>query len=181
MKACTGTARRTAASASPWCLRLGREIALAAGALEQAESYAHESLAIAREVGHEQTVAFTTAILGASAVRRGAFVDAERLMRLALDGYEESGDFVNAPTALETCAELAHASGDAERAAEFLGAAVERRERLGMTIVPARRAHRDHLLDDLRRALTAPAFEAAFARGRRSAIETMLATPITRS
>jgi tetratricopeptide (TPR) repeat protein len=157
------------------------EIALAAGALGQAESYARESLAIAHEVGHEQTVAFATAILGASAVRRGAFVDAERLIRMALDGYEGSGDFVNAPTALETCAELAHASGDAKRAAEFLGAAADRRERLGITIAPAQRTHRDRMLGDLRRALTAPAFEAALARGRRSAIDTMLATPITRS
>ena len=44
------------------------EIALATHAFEPAESFARESLAIAREVGHEGTVAFTTAILGACAV-----------------------------------------------------------------------------------------------------------------
>jgi hypothetical protein len=156
------------------------EIGLAMGALEQAESYARESLAIAGEVGHEGTVAVTTAILGACAVRRGALCDAERLMRLALDGYEATGDFVNTPTALETFAELARASGDGARAAQFLGAAAERRDRLGLTVAPAQRRQRDRLLDGLRRTLTIPSFDEAFASGRRMALETMLTLPIAR-
>jgi hypothetical protein len=156
------------------------EIGLAMGALEQAESYARESLAIAGEVGHEGTVAVTTAILGACAVRRGALCDAERLMRRALHGYEATGDFVNTPTALETFAELARASGDVARAAQFLGAAAERRDRLGLTVAPAQRRQRDQLLDGLRRTLTIPSFDEAFAMGRRMALETMLTLPIAR-
>ena len=101
-------------------------------------------------------------------------------MHQALEGYEATCDFVNVPSALETFAELARASGDPERAAQFLGAAAERRDRLGMVIAPVHLPHRERLLDGLRRTLGAPAFDAAFAAGRQCTIESMLASPIAR-
>jgi len=155
------------------------EIALATSELEQAESYSRTSLAIAHEVGHEGTVAFATAMLGAAALERGALADTERLLRSALTGFEATGDFVNTPTALDTFAELARASGDDGRAAQFLGAAAEHRDRLGLAIAPVQRGKRDRFLDRLRGGMTAPAFEAAFAAGRQSSVDGLLAAPIT--
>jgi predicted ATPase/DNA-binding XRE family transcriptional regulator len=155
------------------------EIALATSEFEQAESYSQTSLAIAHEVGHEGTVAFATAMLGAAALARGALAAAERLLRSAFAGFEASGDFVNTPTALDTFAELAHASGDDERAAQFLGAAAQHRDRLGLAIAPVQRGTRDRFLDRLRGGMTAPKFEAAFATGRQSAVDGLLAAPLT--
>ena len=130
-----------------------------------------------RQLGDRWGVAGSQVNLAAVYARSGDPAAARPHLREAVAGFRAVGDPLGACECLEVAAELAHAEGRPADAVRFLSAATDRRERLPAPRPRVFEGVVTALLADVRGALGAAAFEAAWRDGRElgEAVEDRLA------
>jgi predicted ATPase/DNA-binding CsgD family transcriptional regulator len=146
-----------------WTLRNVGWLTYRCGAVSRGERQLEEALALFRRAGHHHGPAVILADLGDIALTRGELARAAGLWQAKLD---EEWDAVGIRWAVEALAEVAVAYGENESAARLFGAAETLRERLGLSLVPARAAKYEADVAATRAALGEMAFAAAWEAGR---------------
>ena len=174
-------------------LTIGRKLAhkrAVAGALEglgkiafdrsdytRARTLYEEGLQVADELGQKSEYATTLGInLAELAAEERKFDEARRLCMAGLRNSQEVGDKESIAAELSICAWLCFASGgQAEAAAQLLGAVEGIRESLGMALPPRQRARHERRIAAIRDALDRKVFAAAWARGKVMSIDEAIA------
>jgi len=136
------------------------------GEYARARALHEESLALRREAGDRRGVALTLSGLGIVCRDQGDRSAAQahfiESLRICSELRNSSGTVNN----LEEIAILAAGDGHPATAARLLGATEAMREAVGTPLPPASQGDRDRLVADLRAALGAEEFSAAWAAGR---------------
>jgi len=119
-------------------------------------------------MGQKSEYAITLGInLAELAGEEGKFDEARRLCMASLRNSQEVGDKESIAAELTICAWLCFASGgQAEAAAQLLGAGEGMRETLGIALSPRQRARHKSRVDVIRGSLDQEVFAAAWARGK---------------
>jgi len=174
-------------------LAIGRKLAhkrAVAGALEGlgkvafdrgdytlARALYEEGLQVADELGQKSEYATSLGInLAELAGQERKFDEARRLCMASLRNSQEGGDKESIAAELSICAWLCFASaGQAEAAAQLLGAVEGIRENLGIALPPRQRARHERRITAIRDALDQEVFTAAWARGKAMTIDEAVA------
>lgn len=133
------------------------------------------SLTLAEDLGHLKLQTVDRCNLGLSRAAQGDAAEAAHHLRTSLSAYVEMGDQRGIAYALEGCACAAALGAEPERAARLLGAAAALREHVAAPLPQADQQLYDPLIAPARATLTAPAFEAAWAVGRRLSVAAAIA------
>jgi hypothetical protein len=134
-----------------------------------------EALALGREYGDIDFVAFATQRLGRMALRQGDPRQAAARLREALGLFRTVGNQVRVAGVLEELAMTASSSGQAEQVARLLGAEAVLRENIGIPILPAEWADTYARVSVARGALGEDVWAAAFAAGQALTLEQAIA------
>ena len=151
-----------------WSLLSLGTVARYEGDGDRAAALLGQSRSLSESIGFREGVAWSLEQLGLLAAGAGD-PGAAALLRRSLALHRELRDRWRMCSVLDDLAAVALAGGDeadAERAAGLLGAAEAMREAIGTVIAPCERAQHDETLAGARAALGAPAFAAAWQRGR---------------
>ncbi len=124
-----------------------------------------ESLEISRELGYKVAVYGNLNSLGAVVYGEGDYKAARKYYEEGLAMAHELGDKITISYSLDGLAALTAKSGDYGRATRLAGASEYLRESTGCEIEPAERRFRDAYVSELRAALSAEAFAAAYEQG----------------
>jgi non-specific serine/threonine protein kinase len=131
-----------------------------------AQASQEESLAIKRHLGMRRAMGLSLTNLGQLARLAGDRQRAWAHLRESLLLMVEGGEYRHAPSALEACAGLLAAEGQAAPAARLFGAAEALRERVGRPLPPVQRRQYERDVARARAALDPAAFATARAAGR---------------
>jgi predicted ATPase/predicted Ser/Thr protein kinase len=144
------------------------KVAFDRGDYTRARAFYEEGLQVANEMGQKSEYAITLGInLAELAGEEGKFDEARRLCMASLRNSQEVGDKESIAAELTICAWLCFASGgQAEAAAQLLGAGEGMRETLGIALSPRQRARHKSRVDVIRGSLDQEVFAAAWARGK---------------
>ena len=136
-----------------------------------------EGLQVADELGQKSEYATSLGInLAELAGQERKFDEARRLCMASLRNSQEGGDKESIAAELSICAWLCFASaGQAEAAAQLLGAVEGIRENLGIALPPRQRARHERRITAIRDALDQEVFTAAWARGKAMTIDEAVA------
>jgi predicted ATPase/DNA-binding SARP family transcriptional activator len=134
------------------------------GDAEAAARWLADSRAMAEQVGFREGIAWSLEQLGLLALGRGD-PDAATLLRASLEIHHELRDRWRTCSLLDDLAAVALANGQPGQAATLLGAAETLRQAIGTVVPPCERPLREATLQEVRSALTAAEFEAAWQRG----------------
>jgi predicted ATPase/class 3 adenylate cyclase len=155
-------------SAGVWLTDLG-SVARWEGDLERAALLLEESLAMHREAGRKESIAYALDELGVVALYQGRLQQARELLAESLRLWQEAGamDLI-VMCALDDHAAAIAADGQGERAARLLGAAQALQEQMGIRAVFQEKSEspRNLAAATARADLGEAAFAEAFARGR---------------
>lgn len=151
------------------------QLALWRGDIPTAASSLSEALTRFRELGMRQFEGWTLRDLGLLALRTGDVDDAETLLSQALQTAASLPEPHGIASSLEGLASVRIACGDAAAAARMLGSADAIREAAGMPLFAAERSAVDDAAAAARNALTEEGFGAAWAEGRATRLEDLLA------
>lgn len=151
------------------------QIAMQQGTMTQAMRYLEECLALRRVMGDRKGIAEALAHLGHVFLTQGERQRAVACYRESLTLYQLLQTKRGVALCLEGWAALLSAYGQAEQAAELLGAAVALREALGTPIPPVKQASQEHLLTQVHLALGDTRFAQAWAVGQTLPFAEMLA------
>jgi predicted ATPase len=149
------------------CLIKLSDISLFQRDLPKATALGEEAATLSRERGYTASLARALNCLGLSALLGGDHDRANDWYEQSLALYGELGDEKIAAESLEGLACAAGAGGEAERSARLFGAA----EAAGYMQTPARRALRKPYLNSARSTTDEASWQAAYAKGRSTAIE----------
>ena len=132
---------------------------------------------VADELGQKSEFAISLAInLAELAAEEGKFDEARRLCIGSLRNSQEVGDKESIAAELIICAWLCFASGgQAEAAAQLLGAGEGMRETLGIALSPRQRVRHERRVAAIRGSLDQEVFAAAWARGKAMTIDEAVA------
>jgi len=130
-----------------------------------------ESLAISREPGNQQGIAWSLFGLGRLARAQGEYGAARVLLEESLAIFRELGNKQGIVKDVEGLAALAVAQGQSERAARLFGAAEGLRAAMGAPLPTADREEHDRSVAAVRTALGEEAFAAAWAEGRAMSLD----------
>ncbi len=136
-----------------------------------AQAALDECLAISRALGDKVWAASILAALGRLARDRRDYHTAHTLFTEAIRVHQETEGGIWAAPYLDEFASLAVAQGHARQAVRLLGAAAALREKLGTLPKPFERDEAERSAAAARAQLSAAAFEAAWAEGRRMSVE----------
>ena len=161
-----------------WSLHDLGLIALGQGDHDRAEARLSESLALLRQLNHQRGVAWCLNALGAVALARGDTAVAYALIAEALVLRKQQGDKRGIAESLEYLGAVARARGEAARGIRLLGAAAALREAIGAPSWPSERARQEQEIAAARGAIGRSAFDAAWAEGRRLAVESAIASAL---
>jgi hypothetical protein len=139
----------------------------------RARAYYEEGLQIAGELGQKSEFAISLGInLAELAVEERKFDEAGRLCVGSLRNSQEVGDKESVAAALTLFAWLCFASdGQAEAAAQLLGAAEDIQQSLGIALPPRHHVRHKQRVAAIRDALDQEVFAAAWARGKAMSID----------
>jgi len=151
------------------------ELARLGGDYERARGLYEECLAISRETGDRQREAVVLGCLGYVAQDQGDWGLAEARIVEALGLLRELNFKYGAATFLLAMAGPIGAKGDAERAAQILGAGEALLEAIGVGLQPADKLEVDRYRVAVREQLDDATFEAARAAGRAMSVEKAVA------
>jgi DNA-binding CsgD family transcriptional regulator len=121
-----------------------------------------ESLALSREAGYREGIAWSLNELGIVAYRRGELGRADASLKESLRVHHDLGDRWRIASVLEALAGSARARGELERAARLFGAAEALREAIGTPVPLCERPDRDRNVAAVRARLS----DAVWAEGR---------------
>ncbi len=147
-------------------LMLG-QVALAAGNLAEAQARFDGSLSVCRDAEDRRGEANALRWLGKTALERGDTPLARRQLGDALRSFDAFEMREELAGALEDHVELAAADGRLDDAAALASAATQVRARLGLARPPRTERRWQSQLADLRAAMPAGGFDAAWQRGKR--------------
>jgi tetratricopeptide (TPR) repeat protein len=145
------------------------------GALDEAEPLYESALALERELGDRESIAFALLNLAMAAIGRGRADRARGMLREALAIAEEIGSMPAGQSVLEVAAGLNARDQEWERAALFFGAAEAKAAATGLRRDPADEAFLAPLIAKAQAALGSEAYSAAEAGGRALAYEEAIA------
>jgi predicted ATPase len=159
------------------------KIAFDRGDCTRARALYEEGLQVADELGQKSEYATTLGInLAELAAEEGKFDEARTLCMASVRNSQEGGDKESIVTELSICAWLCFASdGQAEAAAQLLGAVERIRETLGIALPPRQRARYERRVATIRDALDEEVFTAAWARGKAMTIDEAVAYALSTS
>jgi non-specific serine/threonine protein kinase len=140
-----------------------------------AQQLLEEALDIERTLGDQWLIAVALHNLGEVAHKQNDDLTAQQLFRESLTLRRELGNRSGIALILTSMAYTARSQGDAERTARLLGAVEVLREALNAPLSPADRADYDHNVAAARAALGEETFAAAWAQGRSSPLEQVIA------
>jgi len=146
-----------------------------AGDLERAVALSSESLALRRQMGDSRGMAWALNNLGGMARLQSQSDQAQTLFAEALMIGHAVGDRLQTVRSLEGLAALAGAAGKVQPAARLFAAASHLRSSVGATLLGVDRAAYDDDLNQVRTALAADGFAAAWADGLAMGIEEAVA------
>jgi tetratricopeptide (TPR) repeat protein len=150
-------------------------IRLAQGEQEQAQTLAEEGLTLARRSGNRRVQVLCLGILATVSMFRGNFAHGRVLNREALRIAGETGYVLGLATGLVVLAGAAALEGQGELAARLLGAEEARLERSEARLPAAMQRMVDQVVQPAREALGEEAWAKAYAAGRGSSLEEVLA------
>ncbi len=151
------------------------KVALRRGELDHAALFLAEALAIARGFEEARGIAENLLPLGHVALARGDHQRALAHYAEALDLYHRGGIQVGIAQSLESIARIAMAYQDWTSATWLSACAQALRERAGLPLTPAEQPAVEHTLASLRAAFGGDAFAAAWAQGRISSVDQIVA------
>ena len=136
------------------------------GELEEAEPIYENVLALVRELGDRESIAFALLNLAMVSIGRSRADRAQSMLREASAIADEIGSMPAEQSVLEVSAGLGALTKDWKRAAMFFGAAEAQAAETGLHRDPADEAFLAPLIAKAQAALGAPEFSAAEAAGR---------------
>ncbi len=148
------------------------------GDADRAAELAGQSLDVRRELGDRRGLAATLRTLAAIARDRGDTERAAALGAESLDLLRDSGDHTGLAACLEGVAATCWAQGRAEQAAQLYGRAEALRAEHATPLPPVERPHQDRVLAALRAALGDERFRAAWAAGRETPLDQVIAAEV---
>jgi len=153
-------------------------VAHADGADERALALCDESLALRRDLGDKWGMTYALNTLGDIARDRGEYARAESLYTRSLALLRHVRDHMSAATCLEGLAATAAARGEHGRAAQLYGAGDALRASNDTPLPPVDRALHDCVIADIRAALSAEDFAAAWAHGHAMSLDQAIADAV---
>jgi tetratricopeptide (TPR) repeat protein len=138
----------------------------AEGKPEQAAPLYEQVVALAREIGDQESIAIGLLNLAMVAIERGSDVHATRLLLEVLDINEQGHSKPVSQSALDVCAGLATLRSDWQQAACFFGASEAFAEQTGLRRVPADARFLEPRIRQARQAAGSSDFAAHEAAGR---------------
>jgi non-specific serine/threonine protein kinase len=151
------------------------ELARLIGDYGHAQEMYEECLAIAREIGDRQREAYMLGCLGVVADHQGDYDRSEALTMEALAQLRELHLRFGIASALQGLAGPVGAKGQAERAAQLIGAGEALYEAMGVRPQSSDQSEIDRIVAAVREQLDEAAFEAARAAGRAMSLEEAVA------
>ena len=145
------------------------------GDYAQAEVVFKESLALYREIGNKQGIAYPLMHLGEMALNQGDYAQARALLKESLEIGREIGDKKGIAYSLNYLATLAAEQGHSERAAGLWASADALREAIGSPLSPNEKEEGDRKVAAARTSLGEQAFSTAWKKGRAMTIEQAIA------
>jgi predicted ATPase/class 3 adenylate cyclase len=141
------------------------------GDLDAARSLFERALEISREVGNRAAEALNLENLGQVAFKSNDLAAAASVQRQALALRQELGDKLGIAFSMEALARIDFAEGNRERAASLLAAAAALRAEIGSPPEPQEHEELGRMVADLKAALGAKAFDAAWQAARALPLE----------
>jgi tetratricopeptide (TPR) repeat protein len=141
------------------------------GSWDRAAALHETSLERFRQLGDKAGIAYCLGRLADCALKGNDVVRANALNRESFHLFWELGDKRRLAECLEKIADLWRAEGKSEAAVRILGAANSLRTERGMPLPSSESDRVETGVAELRKALTAPAFERAWARGQAMDLE----------
>ena len=151
------------------------EAARSDGDIVGAATFLEDGLALFREVGDQERVAWALHALGCVAETQGSTADAVAYFTESLSLRQEQEHRQGVASSLAGLARIAARIGATERAMRFLAAADALRDTAGVSVAPDEREDHDSLLSRLREVKGQPEFEAAWELSRVLPIEQVIA------
>jgi len=153
------------------------KVAFDRGDYPRARAFYGEGLQVANEMGQKSEYAIALAInLAELAGEEGKFGEARKLCMDSLRNSQEVGDKESIAAELTICAWLCFASdGQAERAAQLLGAVEGLRETLGIALSPRQCVRNERRIAAIRNSLDQEIFATAWTRGKAMSIDEAVA------
>ena len=145
------------------------------GDLERARGYASEALEIAERIGARRTAAATRAVLSRVERTSGNDALATSLLISALTDHWDLQDIQFVSDHLAALGGLAGSLGDPRLGVTLVAAAHKARDELGITPTPVEAEQREQLLEPLRAALDARAFDQAWHEGSEAPLDEAVA------
>jgi predicted ATPase len=145
------------------------------GDLVSAASFLADGLALFREIGDLERVAWALHALGRVAEGQGNTTDAGTFFAESLALRREQAHRPGMAASLAGLGRVAATAGAPERAARFLAAAAAMRDAGGVTVAPDERGDDERLLATVRAVLSQEVFAAAWAAGRATPFEHVVA------
>ena len=159
-------------------LMLG-EIALAAADLEQGCLRFKRSLTVCREAGDKRGEANALRWLGKADLERADVASARRRLGEALRTFRAFEMWEELLGCLEDHAGVARAEGTLDLATRLLGTAAFSREKLGLVRPPRIEQRWQMQVEALRRAMSGPAFDAAWSEGRACEVDDAIRSAVS--
>ncbi len=144
------------------------------GDVRAARDAFEEGLELGHRVDFRPAIAHHSSALGRLAFSERDWPRALTCFTTALTVHRSMGDRLGPTMAMESLAGILGAQGDPGGATVLLGAAAASRERIGARLAPSDKAKQDHLIDELRTALTPRPFEESWTNGRQLSFDDAL-------
>ncbi|UCG25815.1 MAG: tetratricopeptide repeat protein [Chloroflexota bacterium] len=152
-------------------LTMTGELARLSGDYQLAQEAYEECLVVSRQIGHRLREALTYTNLSSVAMHNGDYDRADLLIKEEIAILRELGLKYYMAAGLALYAGPMLARGEFVGAAQLLGAADSHLEEMGIQQVPADQREIDRYVNHVRDQLTAPGYEAAFAKGQAMSLD----------